>query len=100
MLVLHGWIYFIALISLLTYTMVLIYRKKNMYLFAAMVLLAIHSMVDPQLTMLWYSPLLITIGMVFKDTPVSDQAVSIPFWKQKKSQTEFKNSDKRATKKQ
>lgn len=89
-LVLHGWIYFIALISLLTYTMVLIYRKKNMYLFAAMVLLAIHSMVDPQLTMLWYSPLLITIGMVFKDTPVSDQAVSIPFWKQKKSQTELK----------
>ena len=64
-LVIHGWLYFGMLITLLTLALRYLLSVKSYYWFFALVFVAIHAMVDPQLLMMWYSPLLLVVGKVF-----------------------------------
>ncbi|WP_022797239.1 hypothetical protein [Bavariicoccus seileri] len=64
-LIIHGWLYFGCLLTLLTVTLRYLLSVKSYYWFFALVFVAIHAMVDPQLLMMWYSPLLLVVGKVF-----------------------------------
>lgn len=64
-LILYGTIFSMFVLVLLTFVMIILVEKKQVYLVLSMLLIAIHSMIDPQLIMLWYSPFLLLIGYLF-----------------------------------
>ena len=65
LMVIYGILYTILILILLTVTMFSILKMKNEVLIIAMVLIAVHSMFDPQMLVLWYSPFMLLIGRSF-----------------------------------
>lgn len=70
-LILNGWLYtliIVVLFTLITYKLV---QNNQEYLIAVLVIISIHSMFDPQLMLLWYSPFPFLLGKTFKEKFVS-----------------------------
>lgn len=64
-LVSYGYVFFIVILILLSIALYKEYVNKDMFLFFALVIVAIHSIIDPQLIMLWYSPFILLTGKFF-----------------------------------
>ncbi|MDD1406666.1 hypothetical protein PSA85_04645 [Limosilactobacillus reuteri] len=65
LIVIYGVIYTILILLMLFFTMKYIVKTRNEFLIVAMILISIHSMFDPQLLVLWYSPFALLIGRSF-----------------------------------
>ncbi|MQB93615.1 hypothetical protein DN432_07430 [Lactobacillus reuteri] len=65
MLVVNGLIFFVIVMFLFTETLIESSKTKLDTLFVVLVIIAIHSMFDPQLLLLWYSPFPLLIGKYF-----------------------------------
>lgn len=66
-LILNGWLYtliIIVLFTLITYKLV---QNNQEYIIAVLVIVSVHSMFDPQLMLLWYSPFPFLLGKAFKE---------------------------------
>lgn len=64
-LILNGWLFTIIIIFLFTVVCVKAVREKQEYLIVVLIIISIHSMFDPQLMLLWYSPFPFLLGKTF-----------------------------------
>lgn len=65
LIVIYGIVYTILILVLLTIMMLAIRKMGNEFLLIGMMIISIHSMFDPQLLVLWYSPFTLLIGRSF-----------------------------------
>lgn len=70
LIIIQGQIYFAVIILLFTLLLYKLHKLKNYNLMIMLTLLSIHSIIDPQLLLLWYSPLVLTLGLLFRDRPI------------------------------
>lgn len=64
-LILNGWLYTVLIIGIFTIICIYAVKKKKEYLAVVLIAISIHSMFDPQLMLLWYSPFALLLGKVW-----------------------------------
>lgn len=67
LLIIQGRVYFVVIILLFTFVLTRLYKSKNYLLLINLFFFAIHSLIDPQLLLLWYSPFVLAISLLFND---------------------------------